>query len=1749
MNSCLEAFVLLVLTCRCEEKPEWFGTVLSRISTARACQLLSGWSFDLPELEPWAHLAQRVSAAPSPAFPLPLSAALRPEQHLRGDLSTAYLLGCLIDGAPVPRDSSRVLAFTDWFDSVRLWLVGQALIRALRSNYLDGNIRVVASAIRHAAARNPDWLRLVSELYEPLPRDFEGLSNVLRRRAQAMLVDPERSLSSAQQKMLQALIRVARNEDSFFAAPQQSENDFLARFALQPRKRGDEQPLHVLVGEEDCECELVVESSEGIDGDVARIAHFDGEPASTPSQRRITGKSILLQSNEIVQYLPWSWHQLTDHERSAIKAWLEHDQTGLGKDALLASFVWMALVTGYTLVQVCNFEVGNEVARDWRINVSLDAISRKAPRPSYRRALPSDLVDVLIEPASTHTIGLPAWVRNILVESGTSSSLTRLADLWTSSGETPTQAFFRIRNAHGFPRVTPGMLGHVLGYSLYHSTADCLFAFTAAAHARSALPGACAYPSWSEAELHDTYQALQISADLEVMPVSGVENAIGSRLRMAEMSLVSILAKTFQGLKAKISQGSLIEQHNAYTTALVVKLLAATGSRPVSDPFESPLHFDLTLNRIFIADKLVSGTESGRLVPIPRSLSVEVECYLEYLKKLAVLLNPVQPGLASALFGLRDMRSPFQIPLLFYMAVDGWVSVSGDTLVPHLASDFTAPLNIFRHRLAVVLRSKGVEAEVIDGLLGHGYGGCCTYGDWSVRQWCADMEKATPALESAFDDLGLPMLKTPVLQAAPELAALPELQSAVFGIARRRIEQRRRRETARRQARALIEDWLMERKIEEITSEDLIKIERALISTPSGMPHVMAQVRYSVLQRYFYASLRRGATKLRLRRTYIELNEDLPFTTELAVQAPEVVKKLVDDLPALRKEFPPSRATVNDAKLMACLHLMIESRVSNSSLLEKITDPQVIKVVHFRRRYWIEFRANPDQADSHDDEPSACLRIPISRDCAAFLFVSRVVGRNKRNAHVRLASILKDVNVDVTAMSYSLTVQTIARYVDQNNRLHLPGVLAGVLSGRVSTHSLDRYDWVRLETGERLSITVLESDEARRESLSLSPTGIDQVKVDDLLRANQQAEARLYFNALRRAIYGKSTDRDTLTRRKMVSAVGDVLKEYKPRVSSALYLVGEWLFDLVRSVRSLNSVRRYLSGISPAAEAVWYEADLMGADEEGVGELYEALLCARPEIELRTVGLYLRRFHAFAKKFGCIPDPDWGELPVGEVSVSVCPAYIRESDYLDALNLLKVSEPQYGKELVSLASMTLLLAYRYGLRASEALGLTRADWVGETYPLLLVRNNVLRKLKTKAGRRLVPTLFEMTSIELKLISETIVKSEANHGDCRNVPVLGTKVSSATTIGRIRKLVITALRLVTGNPTTVIHSARHSFAMRVLDSMLDASSGDKRSRLDVPVNGEMRDRVLGDARQSRRTLWGVARLLGHASPSTSVGTYAHILDRWLSEYISTDVTRRTRGTLLDGAYDLDAVSRLEKHECHIEGEHPIAVTVGGLVRLARLISRGVSESRAALGLDIPEVISKEIVIGLERVFRVSAKRQERERPLPELMRSITDEQWESLIAFADSLELSNDINWIKVPTALELANLLGPQRHLVMWREEHFQWAGQIAKSLCLHKTDASLLSTPALSAKQRTWIDKYDLSRLVAEGSSGTQLDTVRAEGQSTVVVERAVLALSQNKARAVSNRMLMSAMVIAWSGAVSQGRVKEDSICLADVV
>jgi hypothetical protein len=68
---------------------------------------------------------------------------------------------------------------------------------------------------------------------------------------------------------------------------------------------------HALPGLEEGDSDLVVDLDEGADADGQRVACFVGKAAETPTQRNITGKTILLRSNEFGQYLPWSWHQIT----------------------------------------------------------------------------------------------------------------------------------------------------------------------------------------------------------------------------------------------------------------------------------------------------------------------------------------------------------------------------------------------------------------------------------------------------------------------------------------------------------------------------------------------------------------------------------------------------------------------------------------------------------------------------------------------------------------------------------------------------------------------------------------------------------------------------------------------------------------------------------------------------------------------------------------------------------------------------------------------------------------------------------------------------------------------------------------------------------------------------------------------------------------------------------------------------------------------------------------------------------------------------------------------------------------------------------------------------------------------------------------------------------------------------------------------------------------------------------------------
>jgi hypothetical protein len=108
----------------------------------------------------------------------------------------------------------------------------------------------------------------------------------------------------------------------------------------------------------------------------------------------------------------------------------------------------------------------------------------------------------------------------------------------------------------------------------------------------------------------------------------------------------------------------------------------------------------------------------------------------------------------------------------------------------------------------------------------------------------------------------------------------------------------------------------------------------------------------------------------------------------------------------------------------------------------------------------------------------------------------------------------------------------------------------------------------------------------------------------------------------------------------------------------------------------------------------------------------------------------------------------------------------------------------------------------------------------------------------------------------------------------------------------------------------------------------------------------------------------------------------------------------------------------------------------------------------------------MAVALQTIFSVSAKRLERNKSLTELMSTITESQWANLIKFADEVVVPRDVTWSKLPTVLEFSGLVGAQRHIVMWRVEHFEWIGQFVKSMNFqnrswHSINARLYKRPA----------------------------------------------------------------------------------------
>ena len=641
-------------------------------------------------------------------------------------------------------------------------------------------------------------------------------------------------------------------------------------------------------------------------------------------------------------------------------------------------------------------------------------------------------------------------------------------------------------------RVSSGMVSGVFAGQVYIQSEDAVLAQLLAMGPRAGLGGSSAYGSWPSSRVHTVIQSVAQKGATSPPPGED-KNAAGSELD----PLDSALRKTIQDCEETIRRlaedpNQWIEHHNAVVSYSVVALLAATGARPVNDPFESPALFDWSAKRVFLADKVANGRH-GRLASLVDSVFKLInETYCEHLQTLAARIPAAAEILAKEIALLANRHESKKLPFFFFLRelpCLSWDSVTERALEHSSYFSWPLPANLMRHRLSIRLRGQLLDAEIIDAILGHSEQGVMCHGPESTRTWVKDMAVAMPFLENTYRQLGFAEKLT--IQRTPPSHKLNIEPDQFFALtkafgAKARTEARKiYRKKVRREAKLLIKTAVgkfpktAEGKIPLENLEpafwDMLAID--LLTIDGKRPHPSAEVRYEILERWQRTATLR--TKIRLKRLIVlDRSFDSVFTRR-SIGCEALLADLKTWFAAIADEQPLSKTGVRSCLALATLDLAITCQLASPQMLMDVLQKKNFRLVLLADKAYLEYHP---LLNEHASAPVTRYRIP--RRCAQ-----------------RLDKAM-DSTSELEMIQWEM-VRQVTQVVQQANYLQRPGLVAGYLAGTVHTSALPHTSWVLQEHRVVLESTPVADEEKdpesdnqdAQDSLDRSPVALFSSKV------------------------------------------------------------------------------------------------------------------------------------------------------------------------------------------------------------------------------------------------------------------------------------------------------------------------------------------------------------------------------------------------------------------------------------------------------------------------------------------------------------------------------------------------------------------------------------------------------------------------------------------------------------------------------
>ena len=1186
--------------------------------------------------------------------------------------------------------------------------------------------------------------------------------------------------------------------------------------------------------------------------------------------------------------------------------------------------------------------------------------------------------------------------------------------------------------------------------------------------------------------------------------------------------------------------------------------------------------------------------------------------YLPHLRRLAASLSSQDPPLSQELQALSAGAASTVMPALFFLREDHarkslrWFEVSEVTLDSMEVFSWPLPWNLFRHRTSTSLRRLGQDPEIIDGLLGHAEGGTATYGRFSARVRLQDLEAIRPALEQLFAALQFAPPQTPGWDTTP--LDFPDLtpgnsclvEGTQFGSAARETRRAKRHADALTEAQSEILRFVGERPVDSISADEWEMLSQRMLLNDSGTPRALGSLRYEALQDWIRQRWCADGTRPRLKKRYLPALEERTLLSHQAIGSRQKVAAALHALQPILEAMELSRTSLRECLFYGTALTVLESRVTEPPLLRDLLVAKNFRLVHFDQSYYLEYSPDLDI-----DSGCAVKRYPISVAAANFLArastTKRGLDMGKSSPPVEWQKLCEEIGLLAPHINTATaTISEIAQLVHQANLLEFPASLTAYLNGDLQSVGLPHRDWIRLRHGAAGDFGTFKASETESGSeifedeqgpprispdqheVHLSalvdrdtadhspPTGMPDPAISQEASKKLFGEVRTIFRKHAAATAGG------IGRRNMDAALCRALDQYRGSAGRSCLLLVEWVRHLLRrstrkgTLLRVSSVDRYFSSLSLCFLAVGFDHDLLACEEEDVTDFYLRLMDARSSIPdptesspesgsevtrngYKTLHLALqclKDFHQTINAAFGVENPDWSEIFSDGPSLLVSAGCITELEYLRINACLAPIPAQASVGDLQCAFINLLM-YRFGLRGMEAACLLRSDWT-EPAPdcvVLMVRSNHLRRLKSPASRRQVPLLFRLTAHERSIIEQWFLVRQATpilHDKDELFPTEFGLDGLEARRGLLKKIG-TVIQQVTRNDQLSPHHNRHTFANRVAD-LLGLSTNLNPFDIGSAAHQNARRLVLGSEESTRRCSWAVARLLGHAQPSTTFRSYIHYFPNLANRSVQLQkFTQQDRSKYLqEKLIDLNRITLIHDYLSTFE-QDSVTTTTSPLtateaLKFVRMLVLRRNFGIAQLATNISDQNAKHLENLLIETGHIVSRKKSGSHPL-DWLSGIQPTRWAELVRHTELVKWDESLSSSFPYAGEEISTYVGPSRQVLLWKKEHFEFMKQVINCWKL-ENDSFRLFTNSRELTLQKFADDNSLQLITTqtlklEGIK-LQVDPVRRGFPLASIIDRcaAIGLRGTGSVRSSHEFMLIFLISLALSWSANQSKL-----------